>query len=292
MKAAPFAYYDPRTTSDLVGLLGRLENVRMLAGGQSLMPMLAMRYALPDHVIDLNRIPDLAYIRESGQGIEIGAMTRQRTLEHDPLIRRKLPILADALRWVGHIQTRSRGTIGGSLCHLDPAAEQPGIAALYDATLHVEGPRGRRDVAMAEWGLMYMTPNLEPDEALIGLTFPVWTQPHGHGFAEFAPRHGDYAIVAASALVALDGGTIARAAIALVGVDVRPVRLGQAERALVGAPADADTVRGAAELASGIEFLSDAHVTGEYRSRLAAVLTRRALEAAIGRARSGAHGHH
>lgn len=293
MKPAPFAYHDPCSLADLVALLGRLENLRLLAGGQSLVPMLNMRYAVPDHVVDLNRIPDLAGIAETADGLRIGAITRQRTLERDPLVRRRAPVLVEALRFVGHVQTRSRGTIGGSLCHLDPAAELPGIAALYDATLHATGPRGDRDIPISEWGVMYMTPALEPDEALVALTLPVWSEPHGHGFVEFSPRHGDYAIVAAAALVALDpGGTIRRAAIALVGVDVRPVRLAAAERALVGAPASGETLRAAAELASGIEFLSDAHVTGDYRRRLAVALTRRVLETAVQRAREAGHGLH
>ena len=293
MKAPPFAYHDPRSLHDLFGLLGTRENVRMLAGGQSLMPMLNMRYSIPDHVIDLNRIPELAYIRETPAALEIGAMTRQRTLERDAVVARRAPILVEALNWTGHVQTRSRGTIGGSLCHLDPAAEQPGIAALYDATLQVAGPRGRREVPISEWAVMYMTPNLEPDEVLIGVTLPLWSEPHGYGFVEFAPRHGDYAIVAASALVALDpGGSVRRAAIALVGVDVRPVRLEAAEQALLGAVPDSETLRGAAELARGIEFLSDAHVRGDYRQKLAVTLTRRALQAAVDRARESVHGLH
>ena len=123
MKPPPFRYYDPRTVADAIGLLGRLDNAKLLAGGQSLMPMLNMRYVLPDHVIDLNRVEGLSYIREAGGAIEIGAMTRQRELEFSDLIRAKLPIMHEALLQVGHRQTRNRGTIGGSLCHLDPAAE-------------------------------------------------------------------------------------------------------------------------------------------------------------------------
>jgi aerobic carbon-monoxide dehydrogenase medium subunit len=293
MKPAPFTYHDPRTIPDLVGLLGTLENVRLLAGGQSLVPMLNMRYAVPDHVIDLNRIPDLAGVTENGDGLRIGAMTRQRTLERDPLVRAKAPVLAEALRFVGHVQTRSRGTIGGSLCHLDPAAELPGIAALYDATLHATGPRGDRDIPMADWGVMYMTPALEPDEALVALTVPVWREPNGYAFLEFSPRHGDYAITAAAVLVALDHTRkVSRATIALVGVDVRPVRLAAAEQALAGAAPDLATLRAAAELAAGLDFLSDAHVTGEYRRKLAVTLTRRALEAAVARAQGQGHGRH
>ncbi len=288
MKAPAFTYHDPRTLADLKGLLGSLENVRMLAGGQSLMPMLNMRFVIPDNVVDLNRIPELTGIRETAAGIEIGAMTRQRAIERDPLVKAKAPALVEALSHVGHIQTRSRGTFGGSLCHLDPASEQPGIAALYDATLSVTGPRGDRTIALPDWVLGYMTPALEPDEALIKVTLKPWTEKHGHGFAEFARRHGDYAIVACAALLALDGaGKVARAAISLVGVDVKPVRLAAAETALVGQMPTAEAFAAAAEVARGLECLSDAHVAADYRQRLAGVMTRRALEAAALRA-SGA----
>lgn len=286
VKAPPFKYHDPRSISELFALLGKLENVRLLAGGQSLMPMLNMRFVVPDHVIDINRVPMLSGVKESAAGLEIGAMTRQWALEREPLINAAAPIMVDALSHVGHIQTRSRGTIGGSLCHLDPAAELPGIAALYDATLTAAGPRGVRDISMKDWVVGYMTPALEPDEALVKVTLSVWKERHGHGFAEFARRHGDYAIVAAAALLALDdSGIVARAAISLVGVDIQPVRLHAAEKALVGQVADAKTIAAVAETARTLECMSDAHVAGEYRQRLAVVMTKRALEAAAGRAR-------
>ena len=290
MKASAFAYHDPKNLGELLPLLGKLENTRMLAGGQSLVPMLNMRYVIPDHVIDLNAIADLAYVREGAGGLEIGAMSRQRTLERNPLVLQKAPILIDALRHIGHVQTRSRGTIGGSLCHLDPAAELPGIAAVYDATLHVAGPRGRRDVGMANWMRMYMTPDLEPDELLTGVTLPVWKEPHGHGFAEYARRHGDYAIVAVATLLALGaGGVIQRAAIALMGVDVKPVRLAAAEQALVGQKTDAGTLRAAAEIARALPIAGDAHVAKGYRQKLAVTLTGRALVEAARRAQGAAN---
>lgn len=293
MKSAPFAYHDPRTLDDLCGLLGRHENAKLLAGGQSLVPMMNMRFVVADHVIDLNRVEGLSHVRENGGAIEIGAMTRQRTLERDPVIARRLPVMVEALRQVGHFQTRARGTLGGSLCHLDPAAELPGIAALYDATLQVAGPRGRREVAMADWSLGYMTPALEADEALAGVTLRPWSGPHGHAFVEFARRHGDFAIAGAGCLLALDArGAIARAAISLIGVATAPVRLIEAEAALRGQPADAKTFKAAAEQARAIDALSDAHVSTAYRQRLAAVLVERALAAAANRAKGGAHVRH
>src|SRR5215472_14164399 len=142
MKPPPFSYHDPRTVADAIGLLGRLDNAKLLASGQSLMPMLNMRFVLPDHVIDLNRIDGLAYIRDAGTRLEIGAMTRQRELEFSDVIRQRCPVMHEAIQQIGHRQTRNRGTIGGSLCHLDPAAELVTLAAALDATVVVNGPKG------------------------------------------------------------------------------------------------------------------------------------------------------
>ncbi|HEX2654536.1 MAG TPA: xanthine dehydrogenase family protein subunit M [Xanthobacteraceae bacterium] len=285
MKPAPFAYHRPNTINDLVALVASCENAKLIAGGQSLVPMLNMRYVIPDHVIDLNRIESLNFIRENNGAIEIGAMTRQCEIEHDQLIARRAPILQDALRHVGHLQTRSRGTIGGSLCHLDPAAELPGIAALYDATLHIAGPRGTREVNIADWSLGYMTPALEPDEVLTHITFPLWKEPHGHAFLEIARRLGDFAIVGVGCLLALDrNGAIARAAISLVGVSTAPVRLSDTEAALIGQKPTESTFKAAAEHARTIECLEDAQISASYRQRLAGVLVARALKLASARA--------
>ena len=144
MKPPPFSYHDPRTVADAVALLGRLDNAKLLAGGQSLMPMLNFRFVQPDHIIDLNRVEGLSYIREANGALEIGAMTRQRDLEFSDVVRARLPIMHEALLQVGHRQTRNRGTIGGSLCHLDPAAELVSLATGYDATVTVAGPNGER----------------------------------------------------------------------------------------------------------------------------------------------------
>ena len=156
MKPAPFTYHDPTTADEAVALLATHEDAKILAGGQSLMPMLNMRFVVPDDVIDLNRIDGIAGIRDAGESIEIGAMTRQRDLMRDDVIATKAPIIPAALHWVGHFQTRNRGTIGGSLCHLDPAAELPCLMALYDAELTVQGPDGARKIPFAE-GLNNLT---------------------------------------------------------------------------------------------------------------------------------------
>src|SRR5918997_2459361 len=149
MKPPPFSYHDPRTLAEAVALLGRLENAKLLAGGQSLMPMLNMRFVQPDHVIDLNRVEGLSYIRVEGDVLDVGAMTRQRDLEFHDGVRSRCPILYEALLQVGHRQTRNRGTIGGSLCHLDPSAELVTVAAAMDATVTVQGPNGTRAVEFA-----------------------------------------------------------------------------------------------------------------------------------------------
>lgn len=293
MKPAPFAYHDPRTVDDVVGLLSKLENAKLIAGGQSLMPMLNMRFVIADHVIDINRVDGLSYVRATDQAIEIGAMTRQRTLERDPQITRLAPVIREALVQVGHSQTRSRGTIGGSLCHLDPAAELAGIASLYGATLKVTGPSGQREIAMADWGLGYMTPAVGSDEILTGITLPLWTEPHSHAFIEFARRQGDFAIIGVGCLLALNpDGVINRTAIALIGIATAPVRLTDAESALVGQPANAATFRAAGAMARTIDALSDAHVSASYRQRLAAVLVERALILAAERAKGNANVRH
>src|SRR5215208_160212 len=181
MKPPPFSYHDPRTVGEVVTLLNSLENTKLLAGGQSLMPMLNMRFVLPDHVIDLNKVDGLSYIREIGGALEIGAMTRQRELEFSDVVRARCPLVHEAILEVGHRQTRNRGTIGGSLCHLDPAAELVSVAAALDATVTVAGPNGTREIAFADFPVAYMSPAIEPQEVLTEVRIPTW--PPGHGYA-------------------------------------------------------------------------------------------------------------
>src|SRR5579863_10212323 len=185
MKPPAFSYHDPRNVADVVGLLASLDNAKLLAGGQSLMPMLNMRYVLPDHVIDLNRVDGLSSIRESNGAlelgaIEIGAMTRQRDIEFSELVRRRCPLLHEAIAQVGHRQTRNRGTLGGSLCHLDPAAELVAVAAAVDAKVSVAGKDGARIIDFAEFPAGYMTPAIGLDELVTGAVFPCWPKGHGH----------------------------------------------------------------------------------------------------------------
>src|SRR5258708_5985249 len=232
MTPPPFSYHDPRTMGDAVELLGRLDNAKLLAGGQSLMPMLNMRFVLPDHVIDLNRVEGLSFIAEAEGALEIGAMTRQRDLEFSDVVRRRCPLMAEAIALVGHRQTRNRGTLGGSLCHLDPAAELVAVAAALDATVVAAGPQGQREIAFATFPVAFMTPAIEPNELLTAVRFPVWPKGHGYAFVEFARRHGDFAIVSAAALLVEDGaGKIQRAAVAIGGMGMVPIRAAGLEHA-------------------------------------------------------------
>ena len=289
MKPPPFSYHDPRTVADTVGLLGRLENAKLLAGGQSLMPMLNFRFVQPDHIIDLNRVEGLSYIREaqdsSGQAaLEIGAMTRQRDLEFSDVVRARWPIMHEALLQVGHRQTRNRGTIGGSLCHLDPAAELVSLATGYDATVTVAGPNGERQIPFAEFPVAYMTPALEPTELLIGIRFPQWAPRHGYAFVEFSRRHGDFAITSAAVLIETDAaGKITRASVTIGGMGTAPSRAREVEQAIVGQLPAGTLFRDACESCRKLEAIDDVHAPASYRQHLATVLSRRALEKAHAR---------
>jgi carbon-monoxide dehydrogenase medium subunit len=284
MKPPPFRYYDPRTVADATALLGRLENAKLLAGGQSLMPMLNMRYVLPDHVIDLNRVEGLSYIKETGGAIEIGAMTRQRELEFSDLIRTRLPIMHEAILQIGHRQTRNRGTIGGSLCHLDPAAELVTLGAGYEATVVVVGPNGQREIAFKDFPVAYMTPAIEQNEILTAIRIKPWPPGHGYAFVEFSRRHGDFAITSAAAMLEADGsGKITRASVTIGGAAVTPVRATEVEKAITGRQPNAELFRQACESCRSIEAIEDIHAPASYRQHLAAVMSRRALEKAATR---------
>ena len=285
MKPPVFSYHDPVSVEDAIALLAKLENAKLLAGGQSLMPMLNMRYVLPDHVIDLNRIEGLAYIREDGDALEIGAMTRQRDLEFSDLVEKRCPLMHEALLQVGHRQTRNRGTIGGSLSHLDPAAELPAVCAATDAVIRVQGPGGTRDIPFADFPAGYMTPSIEMDEMVIGIRVPSWPAGHGYAFVEFARRHGDFAVASAAALLEVDSdGKISRASLTVGGVGAAPVRMGAIEAALIGETGDEARLRELCESCREIDAMGDVYASTEYRQHLATVMSRRALVKAYGRA--------
>ena len=283
MKASAFTYYKPNSLEDALGLLQNEEDAKVLAGGQSLMPMLNMRFVQPETVIDVNGLDELARISVTDK-LEIGALTRQKTLAKDPTIKQHLPIMQEALTWVGHFQTQSRGTIGGSLCHLDPAAELPMVALLYDAELQVASASGIRSIPMQEWALAYMMPSISHDELLTKIIIKPWQGSHGYGFQEFARRHGDFAIAAAGCLIKIDNNIIEDIAISIGGVEDVPRRFKECEDVLRGMKYDIDDIKmQVLKPLSKINYLDDSLVTGAYRRRLLKGLLIRAVEQAASR---------
>jgi carbon-monoxide dehydrogenase medium subunit len=286
MKPAPFTYHDPATLDEAVALLGRLENARALAGGQSLMPMMNFRFVMPDHIVDLNAIEDLAAIRVEAERILFGAMTRQRAIERSAEVQAACPIITEALAHVGHRQTRNRGTIGGSLCHLDPAAELANLACLHDAVLTARSRMRSRTLPFTEFAQGYLTNALTDGELLTAIEFKRWPSRHGYGFEEIARRRGDFAMAIVSALVLLDvEGRIERAAVCVSAVEAVPVRLTAVESMLVGQVPTPDLYRAAGIEAEKLDAMEDAYVSARYRKHLARVLVFRALEKAVASAR-------
>jgi len=282
MKPPPFEYLRPDTLEQALQWLAETENAKLLAGGQSLMAMLNLRYLFPDALIDLNRLPELADLAQHEGAVRIGAMVRQRTLEYSPLIQAELPILIAALKHVGHRQTRNRGTIGGSLCHLDPSGELPTITLLYDAELEIASVVGRRRTAMRDFIAGYLTVNLAPDEMLIGIEITPWSEHHGHAFLEFARRHGDFAIASAACLVETNAnGLVSRIALAAGGVGEVPLRLDAAEAMLIGTDAAPDLIERAASTVLDLPALEDIHADPDYRHHVAFTLTKRAINHAM-----------
>jgi carbon-monoxide dehydrogenase medium subunit len=285
MKPPPFTYHDPATLDEAYGLLATLENARVLSGGQSLIPMLNFRYVQPDHIIDVAAITAISGIDYKNGTLKIGAMTRQREIEFSEIVAKHCPLMTEAILQVGHRQTRNRGTIGGSLAHLDPAAELPLVACAMDATIHIGGKRGLRDVAFPDYALGFMTTAIEPDEMVTGVSLKTWTPGHGSAFVEFARREGDFAIVAVATLLEVDAAkTITRASLAIGGALATAQRNAEAEAILVGAKATEETFRAAGEACTRIDAMEDVHAPASYRKSLAGVLARRALKAAAEKA--------
>ena len=284
MKPPPFQYHDPTTVAEAIAILQSNPNAKLLAGGQSLMPMLNMRYVQPDHVIDLNKIKALSYIREEKDVIHIGAMTRQFELESSSLIRERLPLMHEALLAVGHRQTRNRGTIGGSLCHLDPAAELPSVALAHDAIIEIIGKDGLREIPMAKFPASYMTPAIESDEMVTGLRLAPWPRGHGSAFAEFSRRHGDFALASVGVLLNLGRDEIRHASITVGGLSHAPVRVTEAESALTAAPPSDALFLRAAAACGAFQATADVHGSAFYRQHLAKTLAHRAISTAYARA--------
>jgi carbon-monoxide dehydrogenase medium subunit len=285
MKPAAFDHVAPQALDEALALLEQHgDDAKVLAGGQSLVPVLALRLASPGWLIDLNRIASLSGIRrlESGE-LAIGALTRQRMVERSEVVAKANPLLDAAMPWIAHVQIRNRGTIGGSLAHADPAAELPGVCVACDAVLVAQSRRGAREIAAADFFKGMFQTALAADELLTGIRFPPWPAGRTYGFLEVARRHGDFAICGIAATVDRDAeARITDTRIVAIGVADRPVRLGAAERALRGTKGDRESIEAAAAAAAcGIEARRDLHASSEYRMELAQTLTRRTLMQAL-----------
>jgi CO/xanthine dehydrogenase FAD-binding subunit len=287
MKPAPFDYYAPESAAEALDLLARYgAEARLLAGGQSLVPLLNFRLSAPAVIVDLNRASNLAYIKEEGGRLRIGAMTRQRTIEFSPLVRSRLPLLAEATRWVGHLPTRTRGTIGGSLAHSDPAAEYPAVTVALDGEVVIRNPGGERVIRASDFFVGFMSTALGPGEMLIEVRLTV-PPDSGWAFEEFSRRRGDFAIVGVAAIVAMEGNLCRMARLAVCGAAPSAMRLRGAEEILESERVDDRSVKDAAVRAAElVDPGTDLHASVDYRRQLTRVLTRRALNRAIERARS------
>jgi len=279
MKPAGFAYHAPATLREAVELLQRHgEDAKLLAGGQSLVPMMNLRLAQPSVLIDLNRVDGLAYVRPDGDDrIAVGAMTRHDEVATSDLIREHCPLLASAAARIGYLAIRHRGTLGGSLAHADPVSEMPCVALTLDAELTVIGPAGERVIPAVDFFQTYFTTSLAPDELLREIRFPVTVPGEGWGFHESARKVGDFAIVAVAARLRMVNGEVGEAWLGIAGVSDRPVRATAAEAALTGRPLDEGRDEASELAAAAVDSESDIHASAEFRRRLVRVLTRRAL---------------
>ncbi len=287
MKPPRFDYLAPRSLDEALGILAEHgDEAKVLAGGQSLVPLLNFRLVRPAHLVDLNEIAGLDGIRVENGRLAIGAMTRQRAVETSALVREHCPLLTEAMPQIGHVQIRNRGTIGGSLAHADPASELPAVVAVLDGELVLQSARGRRVLKAKQFFLGYLTTAAAPDELLVEARVPTMPPRTGSAFVEFSRRHGDFAIVGIAATVTVDeAGVCTGCAIALTGVGGTPVVAREAAGALVGVTPTADAFEDVGRRVSdAIEPEGDLHASSDYRKHLAGVLTRRALARAAERA--------
>lgn len=284
MKPAPFAYADPTTVDEALALVGEFgDEAKLLAGGQSLVPMLNLRLARPGALVDLNGVAGLDHIRTDDGTLVIGAMTRQRTLENAELLDGAWALLREALHHVGHVAIRNRGTVGGSLAHADPAAELPAAVCALAARMVVRGPSGEREVPADAFFRGYFTTALGPDEMLTEIRIPPWPARSGAAFVEVARRHGDFAQIGVAAAVALgDDDTVTRAGIAVAGAATEPVfATGVVDGILGRLPGSPLTEQPAEEFARGLTPPSDLHGSGAYRRQLVRHLLPRAVDQAV-----------
>ena len=283
MKPAKFEYHAPASVEEALQVLERYQGeARVLAGGQSLVPMMNFRLATPAAIVDLNCVAGLAEIGAADGVVTIGAMVRQRRIEFAPMIAEKLPLLSAATRWIGHLPTRTRGTIGGSIAHADPAAEIPMILQVLEGEVVVRGPQGERRIAASDLFLAPLTTSLAADEIITEVRFPAMPAGACHAIEEFARRKGDFAIAAISVMLVRDGERCTMARLATAGIGPVTVRLRDAEAILEERGlGDAAIVSAAEKAAELVEPMSDQHGSADYRRHLTGVLTRRAVHKAI-----------
>jgi aerobic carbon-monoxide dehydrogenase medium subunit len=291
VKPAPFEYHAPATPAEAVDLLSALgDGAKVLAGGQSLVPMLALRLAVFDHLVDLRRVVGIRGIERQDGTVRIGAATTQAVIERSPAVAAAVPLVARATPLIGHFQIRNRGTLGGSLAHADPAAEYPAVALALDAEMEILSAQGSRRVPAADFFTGLWTTAVADDELLTAVTFPVWEGSCGFAVDEVARRHGDFALAGACVAVGLDGdGRVERCAIGLFGLGPVPLRARSAEAAAVGtAVGDVEPdALGRAATADLAEVPADLHAPADYRRRVGAVTVARAWRRAVEEAHGG-----
>jgi aerobic carbon-monoxide dehydrogenase medium subunit len=289
VKPPKFDYHAPASVDEAVALLARYGgDAKILAGGQSLVPLLNFRLSRPAALVDLNRIPSLAYIRADNGEVRFGAMTRQRAIEFSPVVAERVPLLAEATRWVGHLPIRSRGTIGGSIAHADPSAEYPAVLTALEGSVVARGPQGERTVAAGQLFQSYLTTSLHAEEILTEVRLPAMPRGAGYAFEELARRHGDFALVGIAAVIARDGRRCTMARLATSGTGAVPVRLREAERILERDGLEDAAIEAAGRRASElVDPDSDIHASADYRRHLTGVLTARAIKRALAKATHG-----
>jgi carbon-monoxide dehydrogenase medium subunit len=286
MKPPPFDYVAARSLDEAVESLARSKgDGKVLAGGQSLTPMLNFRLARPSLLVDINRISGLSEISKDNGGLRLGALVRHRAVETSPVVREKFPMLTAAAEHVGHLAIRNRGTFGGSVAHNDPAAEWPMMALLLDAEVRTHRPGGGRTIPIRDFLITFLSTALEPNEILTEVRLPGLPAGSGWGFEELSRRPGDFALAAVAALVVVERGTCKEARIAMAGVGPTALRAPQAEGMLRGQRLEPELLKQAAtRAAEAADPSNDVHASADYRRHLVSVLTRRALEAAARRA--------
>ena len=285
MKPAKFDYHNPTTLDEALRLLAQFgDQARPLAGGQSLVPLMNFRLIRPAHLIDLNGVEELSYIKTDSGPLRIGATTRQREIERSMVVAERCPLLREAASYIGHVQIRNRGTVGGSLAHGFPSAELPVAMVTLDASFTLRSKANQRSARAEDFFVSYMTTALEPDELLTEIGVPPLPANSGWSYQEVSRRHGDFALAGAASLVALgENGTIQQARLTLTGMT--PMRSQEAEEFLLGErPSDAAFREAARRATQNLEQDSDIHASAEYRRAACAVLARRALTRAAQRA--------